>query len=85
MTYRGKVSVSKAISVPKISADLWGLGSEELADGPVDSIKKLKLELGQFKDDNNGFYLEPCPLYFNGLFRGDCLPANNFKKVFQSN
>ncbi len=55
MTYRGKVSVSKAISVPRISAHLWGLGSEEFADGPLDSIKKLKWELGQLKRITMGF------------------------------
>jgi hypothetical protein len=39
MTNTGKVSVIKAINVPIISAHLWGWGSEELADGPLDSIK----------------------------------------------
>jgi hypothetical protein len=40
MTNSGKVSVSKAITVPIISAHLWGVGSEALADGLLlDSIK----------------------------------------------
>lgn len=38
MTNMGKVRVSNAIIVPIISAHLWGLGSEELADGPLESI-----------------------------------------------
>jgi hypothetical protein len=38
MTNRGKVKVNIAIAVPIISAHLWGWGSEELADGLLDSI-----------------------------------------------
>lgn len=42
MTHRGKVKVSKAIIVPINSAHLWLWESEELADEPLDSIKKLQ-------------------------------------------
>jgi hypothetical protein len=35
---RGKVRVNIAMTVPKTSAHLWAGWSEDLADGPLDSI-----------------------------------------------
>ncbi len=45
MTNRGKVRVKRAIAVPISSAHLLGWGSEELADGLLDSIKSFNWNL----------------------------------------
>lgn len=51
MTNRGKVRVKRAIAVPINSAHLLGWGSEELADGLLDSIKSFKLEIWSMKSE----------------------------------
>lgn len=67
MTNRGSVRVNKAITAPTISAHLWGLASEELAGGSLDSINCFKWELIQLRSLARKFNSVRSQLHFNDL------------------